>query len=84
MKFDEDVEIELRGDQKKELGKLTALIEEKHKGDLEAVFAEASKAQEGVGEALREVWDFDVQGRSDFYDDQLQNSKYVIYLNVMV
>ena len=43
VKIDEEDEIELKGEQKKEIEKLTALIEEKHQGDLEAVFDEASK-----------------------------------------
>ena len=77
VKIDEEDEIELKGEQKKEVEKLTALIEEKHQGDLEAVFDEASKEQEGVGEMLREVWEYDVKGRSDFYDDQLKNSKHM-------
>ena len=77
VKFDEDDETELKGEQKKEIEKLTALIDEKHKEDLEAAFDEASKEQEGVGEMLCEVWEYDVKGRSGFFNDQLKNGEHM-------
>ncbi len=42
------MEIELKGDQKNQMKALTALIEDEHKGDLEAVFDEANSQEEGI------------------------------------
>ncbi len=60
------MEIDLKGDQN-EMKALTALTEDEHKGDLEAVYDEANSKEESIGETVREIWNQDIKDRCDSY-----------------
>ncbi len=64
------------GEHDAEMTRLIMAVEEKGRRELDAIIAEAERVREGNGEALREIWEQDVNYRKEFFEDQLKNRKY--------
>ena len=67
----EDLEVEVDAEQDSELQQLVATIDDNGQSELEKIFAEAGEC----GEELRSIWEKDVTLRSEFFQDQMKNSR---------
>lgn len=50
-------------------------IDEHGREHLEGVIAETEQCGEGTADELRKVWERDVTGRKEFFEDQKRNCK---------
>lgn len=77
LKCQEDADIELSGEQSEEL---TAVIEDKRDAEFQVLFRESDDSQKNAGEILRDIYEFDTTSRSEVFEYQLSNCKYLILL----
>ena len=67
-------DVELNGEQSEEMSKVGKIIEKDHAEDLEEILSEAAEYNESKKTSLSQIWNLDMQNRSEFADDQKKNT----------
>ena len=74
-KYEDSLDIELSGQQDKEMQKLVMAIEVNGKDQLGGIISETQRMGDEVGDDVLQAWQRDVTSRKEFFSDQLRNRK---------
>ena len=70
-KYEDSLDIELSGQQDKEMQKLVMAIEANGKDQLGGIISEAQQMGDEVRDDVLQAWQRDVTSRKEFFSDQL-------------